>query len=225
MILGLEGHDFKKCNFNHKNFEKKEDLNLKVTINRGNKCLESSLTNTRYNKNIFVFIQTDKAIYKPGDDIKYRILILNRELKPMIIKNLNVVFITPTNVTISESIDLSARKMGFIELTFKLPSIAPLGSWKIKASVLNKIEVSKTFKVEKYKLPLYELYITAPSKVALTDKEFEIEIKALYSFGSVTTGKARIEINFSGARKFFREVPIKVASVSCKIDIRMFPKK
>ena len=34
-----------------------------------------------------IFIQTDKAIYKPNDCIKYRVLVLNAELKAAPINN------------------------------------------------------------------------------------------------------------------------------------------
>lgn len=34
-------------------------------------------------KNASIFIQSDKAIYKPGDTVKFRILILDMHLKPM----------------------------------------------------------------------------------------------------------------------------------------------
>lgn len=41
----------------------------------------STLLNVE-SKNCSVFIQTDKAIYKPGESIKFRILVLDFNLKP-----------------------------------------------------------------------------------------------------------------------------------------------
>lgn len=34
-------------------------------------------------KNASIFIQTDKAIYKPGDLIRFRILVLDQNMKPV----------------------------------------------------------------------------------------------------------------------------------------------
>lgn len=46
-------------------------------------------------KNCSIFIQTDKAIYKPGESIKFRILVLDFKLKPVILEDINLkVFIT-----------------------------------------------------------------------------------------------------------------------------------
>lgn len=46
-------------------------------------------------KNCSIFIQSDKAIYKPGDTIKFRILVLDFNLKPVDLDdNILKVFIT-----------------------------------------------------------------------------------------------------------------------------------
>lgn len=46
-------------------------------------------------KNCSIFIQTDKAIYKPGESIKFRILILDFNLTPIDLEDTNLkVFIT-----------------------------------------------------------------------------------------------------------------------------------
>lgn len=47
-------------------------------------------------KTVSIFIQTDKAIYKPGDSIKFRILILDQKLKPVSLtpENLFSIYIT-----------------------------------------------------------------------------------------------------------------------------------
>lgn len=37
-------------------------------------------------KNVSIFIQTDKGIYKPGENIKFRILVLDFELKPVLLR-------------------------------------------------------------------------------------------------------------------------------------------
>lgn len=46
-------------------------------------------------KNCSVFIQSDKAIYKPGETIKFRILVLDFNLKPLELEDVELkVFIT-----------------------------------------------------------------------------------------------------------------------------------
>ena len=40
-------------------------------------------------KRFIIMVQTDKAIYRPGDDVKIRILILNDELKAVDVKEIS----------------------------------------------------------------------------------------------------------------------------------------
>lgn len=52
-------------------------------------------------KNCSVFIQTDKAIYKPGESIKFRILVLDFNLKPAELHDITLkvyIMVTKKNV-------------------------------------------------------------------------------------------------------------------------------
>lgn len=51
-------------------------------------------------KNASIFVQSDKAIYKPGDTVKFRILILDINLKPMPASELINIFILVRNLSI-----------------------------------------------------------------------------------------------------------------------------
>ena len=37
-------------------------------------------------KDVSIFIKTDKALYKPGETIRFRVLVLNSELKPVAVE-------------------------------------------------------------------------------------------------------------------------------------------
>ena len=45
-------------------------------------------------KNASIFVQSDKAIYKPGDLVRFRILVLDQNLKPVASQEPINVFIT-----------------------------------------------------------------------------------------------------------------------------------
>lgn len=45
-------------------------------------------------KSFSVLVQTDKAIYKPGDTVRFRVLVLDPNMKPATIKGALNIFIT-----------------------------------------------------------------------------------------------------------------------------------
>lgn len=182
------------------------ESDLTMTIHREGKCLTKTLTIGRRKKNNFVFIQTDKAIYKPGDDLQFRIVIINRVLRPVHFTDLDIQFINPKDIIINPYFNLINRTIGYFEGKFKLDSETELGEWQIKATLNKKIISIKKFEVRKYKLPLYDLYIVAPKKFAITDKKLKIEIKALYSFGEFVPGTAYFEFRYKGLVKISRQL-------------------
>lgn len=55
-------------------------------------------------KNQSVFIQTDKAMYKPGDKVKFRVLVLDSELNPGIINKMDVYITVREMLEIAEAL-------------------------------------------------------------------------------------------------------------------------
>lgn len=50
-------------------------------------------------KSFSVFIQTDKAIYKPGDTVRFRVLVLDPNMKPADIRGPLKIYITVSILT------------------------------------------------------------------------------------------------------------------------------
>lgn len=47
-------------------------------------------TLTLQTKTKSTFIQTDKAMYKPGDKVQFRVIVVDRDLNPAKIKNMDI---------------------------------------------------------------------------------------------------------------------------------------
>uniref|UniRef100_A0A670YKG3 CD109 antigen n=1 Tax=Pseudonaja textilis TaxID=8673 RepID=A0A670YKG3_PSETE len=96
--------------------------------------LFSNLTSLLFaSKSFSVFIQTDKAMYKPGQDVKIRVVTLHSDLKP---------YNTPVNIYIQDpQRNLIQQwltqngKLGKIAKQFKLSKHPLLGDWSIEVRV------------------------------------------------------------------------------------------
>lgn len=173
-------------------FTKSKEFDLKMVINRRKLCAQKTLKVNTHNKKSYVFIQTDRAIYKPGDIVKIRTVVLDLLLKPALIHTATINVISPLNISFTINPNGSHFLDGYIESEYMLNEKTDLGDWKIKVNIDGKVNSMKIFKVAKYRLPLYDLYVTAPSKISLSDSKFNVTLEALYSFGTNINGEAKI---------------------------------
>uniref|UniRef100_A0A2C9LZ88 Integrase zinc-binding domain-containing protein n=1 Tax=Biomphalaria glabrata TaxID=6526 RepID=A0A2C9LZ88_BIOGL len=71
---------------------------------------------------------------------------------------------------------------GVIELSLQLAKQVVFGDWTITVKTKG-TETSKTFTVQEYKLPKYEVMITSPPFGIISDPVLPITVKAIYTFG------------------------------------------
>jgi len=185
-------------------------LNLAVTLysDKKNQCSTKEFIVTPEPRNYFTFIQTDKPIYKPGDEVKFRILVVDRHMKPFHMNNIKVDFIDPFGRTIQTFGDLEAQYHGVFESSFTVSSSTVLGDWKIQAVVDRKEQFSteKSFGVQKYVLPLFEVQVATNEKNYLLEADMTISFFAKYSFGEFVTGNAELIIrNPKTEQTYFRK--------------------
>lgn len=106
---------------------------------------------TLQTKSFSVLIQTDKAIYKPGDKVNFRVIILDSNLKPFPIKGDLVIYVTDSKDNRVKRWTDGQRSLskgvftGLVELS---PSTV-LGDWTIEVQVMGttqqkKFEVANT---------------------------------------------------------------------------------
>ena len=135
---------------------------------------------------LLIFLETDKPIYKPGQQIEARIITLDSELLPK-----------PSGVTI-EVLDAKGIKVARKEVEtdeygmghFSLPlSTEPnLGTWKITAAA-GEQKAQVDVKVEKYVLPKYEVKVELPKEWFLPHEAVQGTVAAEYSFGKKVVGE------------------------------------
>ncbi|XP_062866790.1 complement C3-like [Trichomycterus rosablanca] len=140
----------------------------------------------------YIFIQTDKSIYTPNTDVKYRLFSLTPDLQP-IQKSLALI-----EILNNQGIPIHSETKSIEETTtgmFKIPEVASPGIWSVVARYKNTPQKNFTaeFEVKEYVLPSFEVTLT-PSKsfFYVDDGELEVTINARYLFGENVEGVAYV---------------------------------
>ncbi|XP_063425362.1 CD109 antigen-like [Mytilus trossulus] len=104
---------------------------------------------------------------------------------------------------------------GFLQLS----SVTKLGDWRIQVSQSGSKE-TKTFAVEEYELPKFEVKVSLLDPPLKEDNDFVIRITAIYTFGKPVEGIAVIQIKSSNSwvKDIYLERNIKIHG---KVDIRI----
>jgi len=190
------------------------------------KCLTKIIDNIKKeDKKIFIFIQTDKPIYKPGDEVKFRILVVDKDMKPYQMNSIYVKVTDPLNRLIYEFKDLNDMNVGVFIEKFSLSPNTPLGNWKIRVVVdkIVKREKSKTFVVQKFTLPPFTAFIsTKHGFKSIKTSTIDIFFYAKYSFGDFVRGNAQLTIRYltDCCEDFVKNFTDVTGSTSYKYDLQ-----
>ncbi|XP_068516653.1 alpha-2-macroglobulin-like protein 1 [Anas acuta] len=135
-----------------------------------------------------IFIQTDKAVYKPGQQVKFRIVSLDKDFVASD-KKLPLVFLKdPRGNRIAQWRDVSPRQ-GIVDLSLPLAAEPALGTYTIEVEGR-----TRSFSVEEYVLPKFEVTIDIPSTVLEKDEKFLVEICGRYTYGKPVQGKVQATV-------------------------------
>ncbi|KAH3723817.1 hypothetical protein DPMN_049611 [Dreissena polymorpha] len=146
-----------------------------------------------------VYIQTDKAVYKPGQTVHFRVFGVTADLR-VVFDKLHVELYDPKDNKINQWHVAAAEvtSLGGVYIQHQVMSEAPvLGTWKLKAKLLSYegLYEEKTFKVDEYVLPKFEVEIDLPSFGRTEEKEFSGHIKAKYTFGKPVKGDVELRVS------------------------------
>ncbi|KAK1121212.1 hypothetical protein K0M31_010519 [Melipona bicolor] len=145
---------------------------------------------------LLTFVETDKPTYKPGQDVKIRILTLMHDLKPWQ-KSIPEVWIeSPSLVRVAQWTNVSTEN-GMAQLTFPLSPEPSLGTWRIK--VMKKRQYPELihttqFEVEKYVLPRFQITINSPQYILADVENVTWNICVKYSYGKPVKGNLLLKL-------------------------------
>ena len=168
-------------------------IEAKVSSNVGKDTVQKEIYITDGNQEN-ITITLDKGIYKPGDTVKFRALLTSKEKDEPIEKDVNVcIYDGNDNKVYNENVKTS--EYGILSGTFTLADEVNSGIYKIVVKT-NTNETTKSFKVNPYITPKYEVKIDFDKQNYLVGDTAIININAKYFFGEdVSNAKYTVYIN------------------------------
>ena len=144
---------------------------------------------TRVASREVLFIETDKPIYKPGQELHIRVLLLDVDLKP-VSSNVNVEVLDAKGNKVFRQ-ETGTDEFGMANLTMPLSAEPNLGVWKILAT-REELEAQTDARVERYVLPKYEVDVDLPKEWFLVSEPIAGTVSAEYTFGKPVHGEVQI---------------------------------
>lgn len=146
----------------------------------------------------YVFIQTDKPIYTPNQQVKMRIIHLDQDMRPSP-NRLTLDILNPEGTVVERFSNLSTES-GFIIKTFPFPPFPMFGNnWTVVAYYGDKYQFNKTvrFSVKEYVLPTFSVQINAPNFIYPSIGQIEGTVKAKYVYGKPVEGALNMQYGIS----------------------------
>ncbi len=176
---------------------------------------------TYVHKSYSVFVQTDKAIYRPGNVVKFRAIVVNPQLKPSVVGSIDVAMTDGAGNLIREWKRVFTTK-GVFAAELQLADEPVLGDWNITVDVSGQV-FAKSFLVAEYVLPKFEVDIDLPDYGTFTDGTRPVTISAKYRHGGPVKGEATISVfpkyKSSYLQPIFSEPLRKVVDISGSVDV------
>uniref|UniRef100_A0A8C9VR72 Complement C3-like n=1 Tax=Scleropages formosus TaxID=113540 RepID=A0A8C9VR72_SCLFO len=142
----------------------------------------------------YVFVQTDKPIYNPSENVQYRMFVTNTDAK-------SVDSTVTVQIKNSEGIVVNGEprmkvENGMLSKTYTLPDVLEKeGTWTIEVQLPKHPEnlFSTQFDVKKHVLPTFAVTLTPRNKFFhVTEKELNVDIEARYLFDNEVQGNVYV---------------------------------
>jgi CD109 antigen len=152
--------------------------------------LEESLKLTaEVDRSPALLIETDKPIYKPGQTMMGRVVLLNAALQPQS-GEVEITFHDAKGIRVGK-FQSEVDEYGVAAFRLPLANELNYGTWKIRAESGGSRSV-RDIRVEPYTLPRFELITSFPKTWALVDEVISGTIEATYFFGKSVSGTVGI---------------------------------
>jgi len=177
-----------------RNFELFMTLHRNESTSAGTRqmCMTQTLQEIEAQKrHFYTFIQTDKPIYKPGDTVRFRVVVVDRDLRPYHMNSIKINVTDSLNRPIKQFDDFGS---GVFTGNFNLSTNVSVGIWKIHAVIdrYEHYEKYKEFAVEKLKP--FKIFIDLKNNHLLTNSTLDLTFFARKSPQIFINGNVQLNI-------------------------------
>uniref|UniRef100_A0A8C6DWI3 C3 and PZP like alpha-2-macroglobulin domain containing 8 n=1 Tax=Moschus moschiferus TaxID=68415 RepID=A0A8C6DWI3_MOSMO len=151
-----------------------------------------------------VFIQTDKPVYRPKHRVLISIFTVTPDLRPTSAK-LEAYVLDPRGSRMMEWRHLEPLCCGITNMTFPLSDQPVLGEWFVFVEMQGHV-YNRSFEVQKYVLPKFELLIDPPAYIRDLDTCETGTVQARYTFGKPVSGTLTVNMTVNGVGYYSQEV-------------------
>ncbi|XP_067398974.1 alpha-2-macroglobulin-like protein 1, partial [Emydura macquarii macquarii] len=134
------------------------------------------------------FVQTDKAVYVPGQTVKFRIVRLDKDFVPSSRKLPLVTLQDPSGNRIAQWRDVTPQQ-GIVDLSLPLSAEPALGTYAIEAEGRR-----HSFNVKEYVLPVFEVTIELPPVVTVLDETISLRVCGPYTNRKRVLGRVQASL-------------------------------
>nr|BAR45614.1 thioester-containing protein 3 [Scolopendra japonica] len=172
-------------------------------------------------KSYLVFIQTDKAIYKPGQPVRIRVIVVSPSLRPAGTEPLDM-YITDGQGNRIKQWKRAFTSRGVFNAEMQLSNEPVLGDWNITVLIQDQV-YKKSFTVAEYVLPSFEVRVDLPPFVTFNASDMVATVRAKYTYGKPVKGKVVLMVTplvrSPKIRTYYTDPLRRTAEIDGKVDI------
>lgn len=145
-------------------------------------CTKSEIyLSTNPDREYMALIQLDKPIYRPGDTVKFLVVVLDRDLKPYNFNKLEISIFDNIDAFcgsfFEDGLSKNFPENSFYKNEFNVGLNEDEGSWKIKVKVNDdKVLTKKAFSVQKEDKSWLQIFIEGPDVVSIDELGIRLNI-------------------------------------------------
>jgi uncharacterized protein YfaS (alpha-2-macroglobulin family) len=146
-------------------------------------------------------ITTDRPLYKPGQTINWRVLLLDKlTLEPVRSKDITIAITDPSNNKLFRK-NFKTSAYGIISSSYSLAEQIAFGEYKIEATSGENIK-EKTVEVKDFQLPKFEVSLTTKNDLTKPQDTIDGQVVAKFFYGQpVASAKTIVTVDIDGRKQ------------------------